>query len=125
MKENMIVPEGNIKVNAGELKRVVEITEKLLHSEEMRQADRDYLQYFEQKYVELPALRLKEQDMFNYLKRARMVAVSEKDIQTVSRLEDNYKECRGKRVKLQSELEKDKEKHGLFNELFREKAKSV
>lgn len=109
MLDNIIVPEGNIKVNANELKRAMEIAEKLMGKSEITQTETDYMKYFERKYVELPAIRLREQDMYNYLKRARVIADPEKDAMAVKSMENNYLELRDSRIKLQAELEKEKD----------------
>ncbi|MDE6232154.1 MAG: hypothetical protein K2M60_02225 [Lachnospiraceae bacterium] len=116
MQDNVIVPEGNIKVSAEELKKVMDITEKLLNSAEVKEAESDYLMYFQRKYVELPAIRLQEQSMYSFMKRARAVAISEKDMEGVTEIEENYRELREKRIELQKELEKESKNHQIFKE---------
>lgn len=116
MQNNVIVPEGNIKVSAEELKKVMDITEKLLNNAEVRKNETDYLAYFKRKYVELPAVRLQEQTMYSFAKRARNIAVSEKDMEGAAEIENNYRQLREKRIELQKELEKESENHQIFKE---------
>lgn len=112
--KDVIVPSGNIKVNAEELKAAMEITEKLLNNTGIKKAEEEYITYFRKKYVELPSIRLQEQDMYSFVKRARNIAVSQKDMEGVAAIEGNYMEIRGRRIELQKELEEESRNYELF-----------
>lgn len=105
------VKSGDIKVNARELELYVQMKEGLLPT------DDSFREYFVKKYLELPDIRIQEQQAYEYLQKAKELVKTPEDKKVLSTIEQEYLQTRSKRMELSEKLKQEQKKYTIEGRL--------
>ena len=103
----LTVAAGNIKVDIRDLVKLFDT----LSAGDMEQ---DFVRFFKKKYLTLTAIREQEKQAYENLKKAKEIAKNPAEYDFVKSLEKEYQNCRTQRMKLQAELEPEREQHYAY-----------
>lgn len=99
--------EGNIKVDICDL---VKLFDKLAETEK----EKNYIRFFEKKYLTLTALRTAEREAYEDYSKAKELAKKPEDYKIVNEFRDEYEKNRKLRKELQAEVEKENPEYYTF-----------
>lgn len=117
---NYYLKTGDIKVDANELKHLINIINKFIKdNDNVDVTDKDYFDYFEKKYMVLNDIRKQEKTWFDTIKDIdKMNVQSDEDIIKINDMKNSvfslYDEYKMKRRELQEELDNIKNKKFYF-----------
>lgn len=109
-----MMPEGDIKVNAEELKQYLLIKEGNLPSID------GFQEYFLLKYLELPSIRVQEHDAYELLQKAKELVKTPEDQKGLDGFQQNYQEIRSRRVELVERLQQEQKKYTIEGRMLGE-----
>ncbi|MCI8670397.1 MAG: hypothetical protein HFI34_12920 [Lachnospiraceae bacterium] len=111
-----MMPEGDIKVNAEELKQYLLIKEGSLPPID------GFQNYFLMKYLELPSIRVEEHDAYELLQKAKELAKTPEERKSLDGFWQNYQEIRSRRMELVERLQQEQKKYTMEGRVFGEGA---
>lgn len=114
-----MMPEGDIKVNAEELKQYLLIKEGNLPSID------GFQEYFLLKYLELPSIRVQEHDAYELLQKAKQLVKTPEDQKGLDGFQQNYQELRSRRVELVERLQQEQKKYTIEGRMLGENCEST
>lgn len=105
--------DGDIKVELQDLRE--------LYVAMKEDENKDFIDIFMKKYVQLPAVRREEQQAYSHYELAKKIAPPDKEDakQFVNKLRKEYSEIRNDRIGLQMEIKEYESKHYRFDRLLK------
>ena len=113
-----MMPEGDIKVNAEELKQYLLIKEGNLPSID------GFQEYFLLKYLELPSIRVQGHDAYELLQKAKELVRTPEDRKSLDGFQQNYQELRSRRMELVERLQHEQKKYTIEGRILGENCES-
>lgn len=98
----LITAQGSVKVEIRDLRKLFDILD-------ISEKEKEFVRLFEQKYLELTAVRNQEKQAYDFYEKAKGLAKTAEDYEVVKDLEKEYREYRLQRMKLQAETQKKTE----------------